>query len=158
MKQQKSPFLKALRERRNFDIYSVNSWVKASDVKSLNSQTIDREQVHELAEHSSHKYNECDYILTPCRFAPSGWKYVRKTQNPQTFLNHPNKRNSVGYYSQVPATGGVSDHLISINNNQTAADDTTEGNPLRSVLTTYKDTFSQDPIKEEVAVMDTATG
>ena len=155
MKQQKSPFLKALRERRNFDIYSVNSWVKASDVKSLNSQTIDREQVHELAEHSSHKYNQCDYILTPCRFAPSGWKYVRKTQNPQTFLNHPNKRNSVGYYSQVPATG-ASDHLISINNNQTAADDTTEGNPLRSVLTTYKDTYAGK--EEEAAVMDTTTG
>ena len=152
MKQQKSPFLKALRERRNFDIYSVNSWVKASDLKSLNSQTIDREQVHELAEHSSHKYNECDYILTPCRFAPSGWKYVRKTQNPQTFLNHPNKRNSVGYYSQVPA--GASDHLISINNNQTADD--AEGNPLRSVLSTYKDTYAGK--EEEAAVMDTTTG
>jgi hypothetical protein len=75
----KSPFLKALRERRNFDIYSVNSWVKASDVKSINTLNIDREQVHELADHSSNKYNQDEYILTPCRFAPSGWKYVRKT-------------------------------------------------------------------------------
>ena len=127
--------------------------MKASDLKSLNSQTIDREQVHELAEHSSHKYNQDDYILTPCRFAPSGWKYVRKTQNPQTFLNHPNKRNSVGYYSQVPTGGGASD-LISINiNNQSVGDDS-DGNP-RSVLTTYKDTFAVKD--DEVAVMDTTT-
>ena len=124
--------------------------MKASDLKSLNSQTIDREQVHDLAEHSSHKYNQDDYILTPCRFAPSGWKYVRKTQNPQTFLNHPNKRNSVGYYSQVPTGGGASD-LISINiNNQTVGDDN-----LRSVLTTYKDTFALKD--DEVAVLDTTT-
>jgi hypothetical protein len=28
---QKTPFLKALKERRNFDIYSASSWVKAGD-------------------------------------------------------------------------------------------------------------------------------
>ena len=47
-------------------------------------------------------------------------------------------------------TGGASD-LISINiNNQSVGDDN-----LRSVLTTYKDTFALKD--DEVAVMDTTT-
>mmetsp|Transcript_33716 Transcript_33716/g.24749 ORF Transcript_33716/g.24749 Transcript_33716/m.24749 type:complete len:88 (-) Transcript_33716:491-754(-) len=41
------------------------------------------------------KYNEKDYMLTPCRFAPGGWKYVKRdTLN--KYLNHPNKVNNLG--------------------------------------------------------------
>jgi len=39
-------------------------------------------------------------VLAPCRFAPSGWKYVKKNLI-QRHLNHPNKVNSVGYYSSI---------------------------------------------------------
>jgi len=46
---------------------------------------------------------------------------------------------------------GVSD-LISINN-QTDESDLNPRHPP-SVLTTYKETFAQDPLKEEVAVLN----
>ena len=32
----------------------------------------------EIAESSKRLYNDDEYILTPCRFAKSGWKYIRK--------------------------------------------------------------------------------
>ena len=41
-------------------------------------------------------YNEDDYMIAPCRFAKSGWKYIKK-DSVQQFLNHPNKVNSTGF-------------------------------------------------------------
>ncbi len=55
------------------------------------------DKLSELADSSKKTYNEDEYILTPCRFATSGWKYVRKDAV-QRHLNHPNKINSVGFY------------------------------------------------------------
>ena len=89
------------------------------------------EQAQEIHEQSLHQYNTDEYTLTPCRFAPSGWKYVKKrgsvaegggatgVNSYQAFLNHPNKRNSIGYYSshQVGTTGPTTDH-ISVTNQQ----------------------------------------
>ena len=58
------------------------------------------DKLSELAESSKKTYNEDEYILTPCRFSPSGWKYVRKDAK-QRHLNHPNKINTTGYYSAL---------------------------------------------------------
>jgi len=30
---------------------------------------------------TSSMYNEQEYMLTPCRFSPSGWKYIKKDQD-----------------------------------------------------------------------------
>lgn len=58
------------------------------------------DKLSELAESTKKTYNEDEYILTPCRFSPSGWKYVRKDVK-QRLLNHPNKINNTGYYSAL---------------------------------------------------------
>ena len=94
---------------------------------------------------SSKQYNTDEYILTPCRFAPSGWKYVKKKENhPQRFLNHLNKRNSVGYYSNVPTHSD----LISINNQDTT---TCASYPV----STYKETFVEKKDEAIINKLDT---
>ena len=72
--------------------------MKASERNLLKG--VKRDQLTEIADQSSKQLNEDEYILTPCRFAPSGWKYVKKV-DPQPFLHHPNKRNSQGYYTSI---------------------------------------------------------
>lgn len=77
-------------------------------------------------------YNDEDYMLTPCRFTPSGWKYVRK-DTVQKLLNHPNKINSVGYYSNArtnfksgiinAGSSTIDDSTININDMFNSRDD-----------------------------------
>lgn len=66
----------SIKNRRNFDIYSVKSLLQAPYVLDQRLTNVDK--LSELAESSKKTYNEEEYILTPCRFSPSGWKYVRK--------------------------------------------------------------------------------
>jgi hypothetical protein len=40
-----------------------------------------KEELQELKSHLSGRgmlYNEDDYMIAPCRFAKSGWKYIKK--------------------------------------------------------------------------------
>ena len=73
-----NPYESALKERRQYDICHVQAIVKASDKKILNERKYNRDHMEEVAEASKRLYNEDEYILTPCRYAASGWKYVKK--------------------------------------------------------------------------------
>ena len=53
-----------------------------------------------MKEESSKNFNDEEYILTPCRFAVGGWKYVKRN-DVNKYLNHPNKLNSIGYNSKT---------------------------------------------------------
>lgn len=61
-------------------MYSVKSLAKATEKHILDQKRGYRKDViSDIADSTSKNYNEEEYVLTPCRFAPSGWKYVRKT-------------------------------------------------------------------------------
>jgi hypothetical protein len=74
----KNPYESALKERRQYDIFNVQSMVHASNKRVLNERRYNKEHMNEIADLSVRLYNEDEYILTPCRFAPSGWKYLKK--------------------------------------------------------------------------------
>ena len=97
----------AIKDRRNFDIYSVKSIQQASDKNLLDPRRYNRDRISDMADSST--YNEDEYILTPCRFTPGGWKYVRKDLK-QKLLNHPNKVNTLGYYGVLRANSVLADH------------------------------------------------
>jgi hypothetical protein len=79
-----------------FDIYGVSTLAKAAE-KSIITK-LDANEMQEVAESASKLYSDNDYIISPCRFAENGWKYLKKDQN-NSYLNHPNKVNSIGYGS-----------------------------------------------------------
>ena len=113
-----------------------------------------KDQVSDIEKQSSNLYNNDEYILTPCRFAPSGWKYVKKDV-PQSFLSHPNKRNSLGYYSKIPSqSGGISikDNFSFINQTDSSISPRDHVNSKKvSVLSHYKDTFKETPSDEIIS-------
>ena len=71
----------------------------------MDQQKYNPEMMSEIAESSAKQYNDEDYILTPCRFAKSGWKYVKRNAT-QVHLNHPNKINTIGYCSGTQSSKG----------------------------------------------------
>jgi hypothetical protein len=73
-----NPYDSAVKMRRPFDIFGAQSMVKAQKKNVLNEKRYNKERVAMVHEMSTRLYNEEEYILTPCRFAPSGWKYVKK--------------------------------------------------------------------------------
>eukprot|EP00347_Sterkiella_histriomuscorum_P001870 403370361 len=90
-----NPYYK-IKERRMYDIYGLNILAKATERNILDSSKVRKDEIKQIFDDVSSKYNEEDYLLTPCRFSKSGWKYVKKNQD-QKFLNHPNKLNSIGF-------------------------------------------------------------
>jgi len=67
---------------------------------------VPKNEIKQIKEDATSLYNEEEYILTPCRFSVSGWKYVKKA-NERPYLNHPNKVNSIGY-NRASIVGGIS--------------------------------------------------
>jgi len=54
---------------------------KASESNVIDPVSYKKEELQELKSHLSGRgmlYNEDDYMIAPCRFAKSGWKYIKK--------------------------------------------------------------------------------
>jgi hypothetical protein len=73
-----------------YDIFSVSSLATAAEKNLIHPNK--KSNFKEMAKEATNLYNEDDYVLTPCRFAPGGWKYQPKTKK-NVYLNHPNKAN-----------------------------------------------------------------
>jgi hypothetical protein len=89
-----------------YDIYGISSLASATERNLIDPNKVPKSEITQIRDDTTSLYNEDEYILTPCRFAKNGWKYVKKT-NEQKFLNHPNKVNSIGY-SRASVVGGYS--------------------------------------------------
>lgn len=70
-----------MKERRKFDIFGIQSMIRAQNKSILDERKITKERISEIADISARLNNDDDYFLTPCRFAPSGWKYTKRSQN-----------------------------------------------------------------------------
>jgi len=79
-----------------FDLYNVGSLATAAEKNLVKKErNLDKEAMRQVYDQTTTKYNEEEFMLTPCRFAPGGWKYVRRTSI-NKYLNHPNKANNLG--------------------------------------------------------------
>lgn len=58
-----------------YDIYGMNTLVKAAEKSIMDHQKYKLDQISQIADSTSKLYNEEEYYITPCRFAKSGWKY-----------------------------------------------------------------------------------
>ncbi|CDW75437.1 UNKNOWN [Stylonychia lemnae] len=86
--------------RRMMETYNAQSIKKAVGQQILSNRNQLRDKMEKQFLSKNNAYNDNDesfeYEWTPCRFNPSGWRYQPKGSHNQ-FLNHPNKKNVVGY-------------------------------------------------------------
>ncbi len=62
-----------------YDIYGIGSLAQATERNLIDPLKVPRKDIARIRDDTTSLYNEDEYIITPCRFAKSGWKYVRKT-------------------------------------------------------------------------------
>eukprot|EP00347_Sterkiella_histriomuscorum_P002013 403369808 len=102
--------------RRLIETYNAVSLQKAVGQQIMSNRNQLRDNVEKYINQKSSGYkggavdetSNFEYEWTPCRYNNLGWKYIAKGAT-QNHLNHPNKRNSIGYTNSV----GDYSHILS---------------------------------------------
>jgi hypothetical protein len=64
--------------RRMYDVYNVSTLAKAAKSNLMKSPDDAKkgENINHIESTIVGKYNEDDYVLSPDKFSPMGWKYI----------------------------------------------------------------------------------
>lgn len=121
-----------------YDIFAVSSLATAAEKNLIHPSK--KSNFKEMAKEATNLYNEDDFVLTPCRFAPGGWKYQLKAKKNE-YLFHPNKANRDRVSIAGSQMGGIDPDS---NSNYYTTPDKVHKNTTApcDYITHYKNTFS----------------
>ena len=102
------------------EIYGLSSLAKAATNRTYQ----DARSIYEDASMISmmEEQESKQFMLTPCRFSKSGWKYI-PINSDLKYLKHPNKVNSIGYSNLINNLNNSNNNNSIVSNYQISNED-----------------------------------